>query len=1059
MKLNNFAKITKGALRLNKALYLLIIFVILFGTYTFNAMTKSLMPEINIPYITVVTTMVGASSEDMEELVTEVIEDKLNEVADLEEVTSRSSKNVSTIILKFREDVDTNIAIQNVQKRIDNIEGLLPNEAESPLVSEIKVNEFPTLLVNTKFDKPYYEQIKIIDDMKYRLSKIYGVRDIRVSGLEKPRVNIIPDIKLMEKFSITNSMLVNVIKDRGLDIPLGEKELNGMTYSFETDNKIKSIEELENIILMSVNNRIIRLKDIAEIEYQDTSSNVKNYIVKDGIRTPVISLEVYLKQDADALKVNDGCRKIVENWNKKHFANKFSISLDTSIFIKNSINDISTNAFSGILSVIVVLFLFINLREAIIASFIIPITLISSIILFQPFGLTINMLSIIGLIIALGMLVDNAIVVIEMIDENKLKFQNLDFKDVILLSINKVGSAIFSSTVTTILAIIPLAFLSGGVGSMVRSIPIAMAISISLSFIVSITLTPVLAYSFIKNYKENNSIYLKVFYIIVVVTCALYSLSSEFRLTELSYVAGVVVFILSVIKLFKKPGSYSYKKIFDKVINSVMHSKIIQALVIIFTISLFVYSINLLGSNKIPKEDFPEYDKPIILLTLNLIEGVDKKTSDEVFQKAEKILESKSYIDLHTAIITENKQRYYVELDMSKNVSNQEIFKELITELNEIPDVRASVASRNQSAAPILIRLTGDDYNDLITESTHIIDILKNIRGVVNPEAMYEYGNVTAKIIIDKENATEKNVAISDISSELRYIIAGKKVSKIDIDGKNVYAYIKYEDLINNVRDIKNLSILNRNNKVVPIIDFVDIKEYRSIKSLNHIGGERTLEVRAFNDENTTVEEIVNQFETKLQKDGGIKRNVKYSIGGEFDAMAKSYNDLAVKFIVALILVYVVLLIQFNSFSQPLVIILCVPFSMIGVTLGYFFTGLTFSTLTFLGIVSLVGIGINDAIVLIDFINQLRRDGVDRLEAIIKGAKSRLKPIITTSLTTITGVLPLAIYNPDYSQMATALIFGLLSTTILTLIVVPAVLNTVEGLGRIFNRKEYQIEK
>ncbi len=1060
MKLNNFAKITKRALSLNKVLYFLMVFIVVFGAFTFNNMTKSLMPKMEIPYVTIVTTMTGASADDMEEMVTEVIEDELNDISGVEEITSSSSKSVSSIILKFKENSDINIAIRDVERKVKNIENLLPSEANKPIVSDIDINKFPTLLINLSAEMPYYNQMDIIDEIKYRLGKVEGIKSVEISGLEKPRVNIIPDIKLMQKFNITNSMLVNIVKDNGMDIPVGEKNVNSMTYSFETDNKIKSIEALREIIILNYNDRIIRLADIAEVEYQDKSAALNNYTVVGKDRKPVVSLEIYLKEDADSIKVNDQCQKIVDNWNRENPTNKLVVSLDTSIFIRKSIRDISTNAFSGILSVIVVLFLFINLGEAIIASFIIPITLISSIILFKPFGLTVNMLSIIGLIIALGMLVDNAIVVIEMIDENKLKFANKDFKEVILLSINKVGAAIFSSTITTICAFIPLAFLDGPIGAMIRSIPIAMAISISLSFIVSITLTPVLAYSFLSRKEEReDSLILKLFYMLIVVVCGLYAFSNDFKLTQLSYISGFIVLVCSAIKLFKKPSSYSYTKIFDKIIHSVMKSKVMQVLVFVFTISLFVYALSLLAGDKIPKENFPEYDEPMLLITLKLIEGTSSDDSEEIFIKAEEVLGDKDYIKLHTVIMDETRQLYYIELKDNKKISNMQIIKELSYELNRISDVNATVATNNISVAPILIRLSGNDYDELISESKVIVDILKGISGVVNPKADYEYGNATAKIIIDKEKAAENNIIISDLAMQLRYIISGQKISNIEVDGKNVYTYVKYDDVINDIRDIKSLSVLNTNNKLVPIHDFVKIEEYRNIKTLNHIDGKRILEIKAFNDENTTVDKIVKQFEKKLKESGGLKLGTKYSIAGEYDEMAKSYRDLSIKFIVALVLVYVVLLIQFNSFFQPLVIILCVPFSIIGVSLGYFFTGLTFSTLTFLGIISLVGIAINDAIVLMDFINQLRRDGMDRLESIIAGAKSRLKPIITTSLTTITGVMPLAIYNPDYSQMAYALVFGLISSTVLTLVVIPTVLNLVESFGALFKRKDYRIEK
>ncbi len=1059
MKLNNFAKITNKALNLNKAIYFLVVFIVLFGSYTFSAMTKTLMPVIEIPVITVVTTMVGSSAEDMEEMVTEVIEEELGDIENLEEVRSRSSKNVSTLILKFRENVDTEKALQDVERRMSSIKNKLPEDASSPMVSDIDVSAFPTALININADRPYNTQKKVIDELKYRLGKIDGIKSVDAAGIKKPRVNIVPDTRLMNKYNISNSTLVNLIKDRSTDIPLGEKDINGMVYSFETDNKIKSLEELRNIILISMRGRVVRLRDVAKVEYEDEYSISKNYVIQGKEKTRVVSLRVFLKQDADSIKVNDACKALVKKWNAEFPSNPISLSLDTSVYIKNSISDISTNAFSGILSVIVVLFLFINLREAVIASFIIPITLITSIILFKPFGLSINMLSIIGLIIALGMLVDNAIVVIEMIDENRIVFSNRSFKEVILLSINKVGSAIFSSTVTTICAFIPLAFLSGPIGSMIRSIPIAMAISISLSFIVSITLTPVLAYSFLNAYKEGDNRILKLFTMLVVVLCAMYAFSNDFKLTTLSYIVGVVVLILSFMKLFVKSEAYSYVRVFDKMINAIIKSRVLQGLVIVFTLSLFVYSMSLLASNKIPKENFPEYDEPIMLVKLSLVEGVGSDVSDAVFDKAEEILTSKDYIDLYTAFVDVTSHSYFIELKDGERKSNLEIFKELTTELGRIPDVDVEVSTNNRSTAPILIRLKGDNYNDLITEANNMVEVLKSVSGVVNPKADYDYGNEVAKVVIDKEKAAKNNILISDISLKIRNILSGEKLGNLEMDGNNVLLYIRYDGVINDVRDIKNLSILTRDNRLIPLNDFVRIEEYRTLQALNHKDAKRVIEVKASNEEGTTVEEIVKEFEKKLKERGGVGLGVKYSIGGEFDEMGKSYRDLAVKFIIALVLVYVVLLLQFNSFFQPLVIILCVPFSIIGVSIGYFITGLTFSTLTFLGIISLVGIGINDAIVLIDFINQLRRDGVERAESIIAGAKSRLKPIITTSLTTITGVMPLALYSPDYSQMAYALVFGLVSSTFLTLIVIPSVLNIIESFGLVFKRKDCEIEK
>jgi HAE1 family hydrophobic/amphiphilic exporter-1 len=324
-------------------------------------------------------------------------------------------------------------------------------------------------------------------------------------------------------------------------------------------------------------------------------------------------------------------------------------------------------------------------------------------------------------------------------------------------------------------------------------------------------------------------------------------------------------------------------------------------------------------------------------------------------------------------------------------------------------------------------------------------NLLQKIPGTVSPHIDYAYGNPTITLKLDKDKASQMDVNISDAVLQLRYLFSDEKLDYIKIQGHNTYAYLDYKSPFQTISGFKNLKILNQKGESVFLDSIAQWKENRSLSKRKHFDGKKIMTVSSGFNKNTTVEEIINQFEKEVEGKGGLNGNVTYQIAGDYVTMNKSYADMQQKFMIAILLVYTILLLQFNSFSQPFAIILCVPFSIIGVALGYYLTGLTFSTLSFLGVVSLVGIAINDAIVLIDYINNLRKNNTERLEAIILGCNSRFKPIIATSLTTIAGVLPLALYSEDYSQMAYALIFGLMSSTLLTLFVVPTVLNIIEN--------------
>lgn len=1051
--LNIFGKMTEITISKRKVIYFLLILLLLVGSITYESITKSIFPNVKFPYVSIYTEMIGANSKDMEEMVTEKIEEELNDLKDVKEMKSTSSLGSSLIVIKFDEKADVDVQIQRIQTKINNIRYKLPKQSEVPIIEEYDITKFPVIALEIKNDKPYYQLKQTIDDLTRQIKMVSGVNKVEKAGINLPQIQIEPDLDKMMKYKITNTEVASALENSQLNIPLGKIEMHGMSYSLQTDNKIQSLEEIENIHLKSDGVRSIFLKDIAKVRYVDEIGKKKTYRVQGKEQEAIVSLLVYVDKNADTIRINSEIKKIVEDNNKTLSDDqKIGVSMDISEYIKKSIQDVINNALSGLLAVVVVLYFFINMEEAIIASLVIPITLIGSFALFKTFSLTLNVLSIMGLIIALGMLVDNAIVVIEMIDNNKRKNKELSLKDIILFSTNNVAPAIFSSTLTSICAFIPLAFLTGEEGSVIRVIPITMSIALTISFLVSITVTPMLCYQFLKKETPTITRIKKLFYTGGVVIAAMYSFSNNWILTKASLVAGVLALVFSVYKIRDKKEGDNNENIYDRSIRKVLSSKKLQGMVIVAAVCLLGFSMYLLDSGKIKTESMPKVDSQSATGEVKLVKGSTIEDSNHIFNEIDQYLLSNPYILKYSCTIEESLLNYNIELKpkSQRSVHSSVIMTQITQFVNDLPNVTGEfmVEGDEVGNAPISIQLFGSNQEALIDEGKKVREVLDSIPGVVAAKLDFDYSEPTIKINIDKEKSSSMQVEMSDITMQLRYVIAGDKIMAVKNNNHNVDVFLKYKEPFKNIDSILQMSVMNQNGIPIPLLELIKITEERGINEIKHTDGKLSLAINANFDKSTTVSEIIKNLETSLAEKKILSEGTTYKIAGDFTKMNESYSDLTQKLIIAIFLVYFVLLVQFNAYFQPIVIIICVPLAIIGVAIGYYLINMNFSTLSFLGVVSLVGIAVNNGIILIDYINSLRSEGMGSVESIITGCKSRLKPILSTTITTIAGVLPLALYNEDYSQMAYALVFGLVGSTLLTLYVIPSTLNLIEEFIR-----------
>lgn len=1037
----------KEAINKRKAIYLLMIVIITMGFMNYNSISKSLLPQAEFPYVSIYTEMIGASPKTVEQDLTNILEQELNDLKDVIEMKSTSAYSHSLIIIKFRENVEIESQIQMIQRRIDNINHRLPELSKKSIVEPFDINNFPVIMIELENKLPVNEQMQVYEKIKRHISGIPGVSKVEANGLDKLEIEVIPDKGALNKYSITETEVIETIKSSNMNLPIGSVAFNGQSYNFQMSNKINDISEFESILVRFDDNKPIYLRDISDVQLV-RKKNMESYKIDNNESKPIVLISIFKDQASDAVTINKQIHEYIKAFNKDNqYGINLSTALDLSKYITKSINDVINNAIGGLLSVIVVLFFFIGLREAFIASTVIPITLMSTFLLFDFFDITLNIFSIMGLIIALGMLVDNAIVVIEMIDENKKHNRDMSIQEIVIQSTTKVAPAILASTVTTILALLPLSLMKGDIGHLIREIPLAAMIAMGISFITSITITPIFASQWIKHNDENKY---KKLTLIIITVLSMFALSKNYHWTKLSYGAGFFVFILGYFKLFKE-HTFDFIDAFENFIRKVLNTRKRRYIVLFMTFILFIASIGLLLSDYIQKEAMPESDDINFLGKIELNNGSVISDSRELADQINDYLIESGTINKMNYSYNDKEINYVIELKDKENRQqhSKDIIKAFNHYISKLPDVHGRFSSDGEGGNenPISLRLLGDNHQTLTRYANSIVTELKNIEGVIDPKVNTKMSRETFDISINFNKCRVYKVDPMSVMLKLRYLTTGEEITKIDNEITDMKAVLRHRFSLSNERNIKDIMVLNNVGYSIPLIEIVDIQKSRHISGLRHYNEKKSIEITSDHTSDSNTNLIVNKLIEKIEEKELLPDTIDLEIGGESKEMNDTFSDLFEKMLIAGILVYIVLVLQFNSYMQPFAIVLSIPYAIIGVVLGFVVFDLTFSTLSFLGIVALVGIAVNDAIVLIDYINNLRvKHSIGPIESIVQGAKSRFIPIIATSLTTIAGVIPLAFYNEDYSGMAYAIVFGLMFSTILTLVVMPVTLVTLDKI-------------
>ena len=1068
-----------------RVIYLIMAAILIWGVSSFLTLPVESYPEIKIPMVQVNTLYFGASPEEVESLITDKIEEKLKNIGDIKKITSSSNFGYSLVNVEFQMNVDIDDKAREVRDKVNEMRSQLPHGAESPSITTIKTGDSPIMVLSIRgnLDEEILEDYA--EEIKEDLRSIDDIGEIDILGGREREIQIRLNPAKLAAYGVSLYEVKEAVASENISFPGGNIDFDDKSYNIRTRGRYEDVDDIGYTIIRSSKEGDLLLRDISEIK--DSFEDREMYIRKgfnEGVNyatEKAVIISIKKKNSAHVIKL---CNKIKERL-KEHDYTQSGITVEVASsmgdFVEEQTGLVISSAISGFFLVIIVLFLFIGFNEALIVSIVIPLAIFTTLGLFDVIDYSINNITIFSLILALGMLVDNGIVIMENIA--RLKERGINSKEASIAATNQVAPAVMASTLTTIAAFIPLALVDGMMGDFLKPTPVTVVLALSASFFIAITVNPSISSIFLKDnkkYKENNYLsrifndktkkYFSVIFVFVLSVLAFKNDDFEGirKYGLLSLIAAIGFSYGMYRKQFKGKEKLS-KKLIDRYstfLTWIVKNKKRKKKLIISMVIALLLSLSLIGTGLLKVDMIREIDMRLMYIDIETPNSQSLedtlKTATEVENQIKSLKELDYYITYAGTLGADIWQTYNNEMVPNKNQArimlkflpkinrkrtSMEIADYLRKNIDGIPGAKITITEIEDAppmGAPVDIKIIGKDMDKAQKIANDFKRILKNIKGTEDVETSLGTGVSQLVVRVDKDKAGRLGIRTKDIAYNVRYYSADMDVTKYMDSGEEFDVVIKRsDDSLNKVKDMKSMYFLNSKMAAVPLEEIAVLEEVEGIKSIEHEDSKRLLRVYSNLEEGYVGTEILKEFQNRI-KDYSIPSDIEIKFGGESETLNETFTEMIINMIIAVILVYIILVIQFNSLIQPVIILLTVPMALIGVMPGLFITGNNFDFFAFVGLVSLVGIAVNGAIILIDYINYLRSHGHSLEDAVITTGKTRFMPVMATTLTTIGGILPLTINRPFFQSMGVAIISGLIMATILTLIIVPVVYSMIE---------------
>ena len=1010
--------ITDAAIRNRTTVAVLGLIIILMGGYSYLSLPREAFPDIPIPQVLVSTTYEGVSPEDIETSITMKIEKELNSIRGVKEITSSSAEGLSMIDVEFNPDVPTEVALQRVRDRVDIAKGDLPFDAEEPLISEINLAEFPIMLISISGDISPVQFKEIADTLQDTLEAVPGVLKVNVMGTLEPEIRLEFDPERLAMYNLMIPEILALIPAENVNISAGGLETKGTKFNVRIPAELVKAEDVDHLLLTVRDGKPIYLADVATVRaaFKDRSSFSRHNEVAN------VTLSVQKRVGANVVHISDYIKAVIDKAQQQApGAVKFDITFDMSKYIRNIVADLENNILSALILVSGILLLFLGWRSATIVAMIIPLSMLITFFLIQMLGFTLNMIVLFSLVLVLGMLVDNAIVIVENIYRHiQLGYGRVEAA---ILGAREVAWPVTTSTLTTVCAFLPLMFWPGMMGDFMKYLPITLSLGLLSSLFVALVFSPTI--------------------------CSVWSKRSAEKQQRKNWFIN---------------GYRRFQKI------ALDH----PPLTLFLAVCLLVAVVSLYAKIGKGTEFFPEGDPERAMINVRAPQGTNIHETDRIVREIEeRIKPYQKYIkhvvtnvgsaggslDImssaggsHLANITIT---FYDFVDRER--PSMEIITAIRRDIADIAGAEIKVEREEEgppTGAPITVRVIGEDFKTLEQLSGQIQRKIAEVPNVINLRGDLEATRPELAFIVNRRNAMLLGVNTATVGNFLKMAIFGTKVGtyrRYD-DEYDITVRLPLERRIN-IDELSLLQMPNTSGESVPLSS-LGYFEYRGgFGTINHVDQKRVVTLTA-DTEGRLSSEVLKDVQTHL---AGFELPGGYEItyAGEKEEQDEAQAFLSKAFGIAILLVTLILVIQFNSMMVPFIIMTTVVLSLIGALAGLLICDLPFGIImTGIGVISLAGVVVNNAIVLLAYTRQLQQRGMDLVTAAAEAGVTRLRPVLLTAVTTIIGLIPMAVgVSYDFHtlewatksestqwwrNMAVVVIFGLGFATILTLVVVPS---------------------
>jgi multidrug efflux pump len=1042
------------------AIYIFTIIITLFGIYSYNSLPKESFPDIVVPKFFISTVYAGNSPTNIENTVTKPLEKKIKSIAGVKKLTSTSMQDVSLVVVEFKTDISPDKARQALKDKVDEARPDLPvGLTRAPFIKELAFSELPILYVNMAGDMELTKLKKYADELKDRIEGLKQITEVKLVGAPEREIQINLDMYKMQSANLSMGDLERTIGSENLTISGGQLPMEGTKRSISIKNEFKKVEEIENLVIISQSGAKMYLKDFATIK--DTVKEAESFARLGGKN--VITLNVIKRAGENLIEASDNIRNIISDMQKTDLPKNVDVKItaDQSEATKVTLHDLINTIIIGFVLVTFILMFFMGVTNALFVALSVPLSMFIAFVFMPGIGFTLNMIVLFAFLLALGIVVDDAIVVIE--NTHRL-FENgkRDIKTAAKMAAGEVFLPVLSGTLTTLAPFIPLAFWSGVIGKFMFFLPITLIITLLASLFVAYIINPVFAVDFMKPHHEEAKEYGRItrkgwMRIILYLFAALLGYSSghpgfaNFMIFLGLFMLLHRLWLYRVIEHFQTKTWPKIQNGYARLLTWALHR---PGQMILYTVVLFIFSIVLFGLRSPNVVFFPQGDPNNVFVYMKLPEGTDPTKTNEVMKEVEKkvmkvIGENNPIVSSIITNITvgvtdpqdEDQSAYpnrgkiainFVRFADRLGKSTMPYLQELQNMKWDMPGVEVN-ANKEQAgppvAKPISIEIEGDKFEDLVRNAKALKRYLddKAVPGVVEIKSDFVDNKPEIVFDINRERANREGISTAQLAMEIRKAVFGLDNPSKFRDANDEYPIqLRYKyDQRTNVEDIRNLKIVFRDFNMggmlrsVPISAFCDVRYENTYGGIKRKNNKRVITLSSDVKEGFNPNNVTN--EVKQVAEGFVPdETVSVKFAGQDEEQAETGAFLGKAMLISILLILFILVLQFNSIGKPIIILSEIILSIIGVLLGVATFKMDMSiVMTGIGIVALAGIVVRNGILLIEFAEELRhKRGLSLWEATIEAGRTRMTPVILTATAAILGLIPLAVgLNIDFAEL------------------------------------------